>query len=314
MAVDAVSGVNGTTTTPAPSPTGEGGEKDYKQMTAKEILEAEKNGETIPPEILKWAQDNPDGDQTYMQATGGDSAAEETNDAVAYAELLDSAGMSLKEQCKIFTSISKVMEQRDLGNVTKMAPYTQQIPTDDESGDNSTNEVTTALGEITKEIKDSRKGLGGRAFFDGLKFFGALAQGVSGELDGIDDSLEAIQDVLNGTVKDAKQSKQYGEETVSLGKELKSHTKWWQFFGSRRRASKRAIEQGDLTIKMSERTNKLAQAIAKVNKVALGSTKENIDTVDEANAEVEGTEGGTEGTPEGGSTAASSSPDNGGNV
>lgn len=70
MAVDAVTGVTPTTTTPqAP---GDGGNTvDYTQMTPKEILEAKKNGETIPPEILKWAKENPDSKITYAESQGG---------------------------------------------------------------------------------------------------------------------------------------------------------------------------------------------------------------------------------------------------
>ena len=191
--------------------------------------------------------------------------------------------MSLKEQCKIFTQLSAEKETRDLQNVTKMAPYTQQVPTDEQSGNNTTSEVEKALGEINKEVKKSFRGIvGGKEFRDGLRFFSALKDGASGELTTINESLSEIQDILDGTIADAKDSKQYGEETVVLGRELKSKTKGWQIFGSRRRAANKAIEQGNLTVKMSERTNKLAEAIAKDNGIALKQTGNNINTVNGA--------------------------------
>ena len=187
--------------------------------------------------------------------------------------------MSLKEQCKIFTDLSAQKETRDLQNVTKMAPYTQQVPTDDQTGAKGTSEVSKAFAEIKQGIKF--KGFfGGKEFFDGIRFYQALQEGTSNELDTIDYSLEAIQSVLDGAISDAQDSKQYGEETANLGRELKSHTKWWQFGGSRRKAAKKAIEQGKLTVKMSERTDKLAQAIAKDNGVALKNSKDNIKQVD----------------------------------
>lgn len=278
MAVDAVTGVTPTTTTPQAR--GDGGNTvDYTKMTPKEILEAEKNGETVPPEILKWAKENADSKITYAESQGGGkTGAAEENDAVAYSELLDSVGVSLKEQCKMFTKISAFMERRDLQNVTKMAPYTQQVPTDEQSGNNTTSEVEKALGEINKEVKKSFRGIvGGKEFRDGLRFFSALKDGASGELTTINESLSQIQDILDGSIADAKESKQCGDETIKLGKELKSNSKWWRF--GKKRVASRAIEQGDLTVKMSERTNKLAEAIAKDNGIALKQTGDNINTV-----------------------------------
>lgn len=279
MAVQAVSGVSETPVT-GNMPPAEGGQKDYTKMTPKEILEAEKNGETIPTKILAWAKENPDGKDTYEKANPNGQGAEE-NDAVAYQASLEEQGMSLKEQCKIFTDLSAQKETRDLQNVTKMAPYTQQVPTDDQTGAKGTLEVSKAFAEINKEISSSFVLFSSnKNFKDGLRFYKALQEGTSNELDTIDYSLEAIQSVLDGAISDAQDSKQYGEETANLGRELKSHTKWWQFGGSRRKAAKKAIEQGKLTVKMSERTDKLAQAIAKDNGVALKNSKDNIKQVD----------------------------------
>ena len=279
MAVQAVSGVSEIPVT-GNMPSAEGGQKDYTKMTPKEILEAEKNGETIPPKILAWAKENPDGKDTYEKANPNGQGAEE-NDAVAYQASLEEQGMSLKEQCKIFTDLSAQKETRDLQNITKMAPYTQQVPTDDQTGAKGTSEVSKAFAEIKKEISSSFVLFSSnKNFKDGLRFYKALHEGTSNDLDTIDYSLEAIQSVLDGAISDAQDSKQYGEETANLGRELKSHTKWWQFGGSRRKAAKKAIEQGKLTVKMSERTDKLAQAIAKDNGVALKNSKDNIKQVD----------------------------------
>ena len=296
MAVQAVSGVSETPVT-GNMPPAEGGQKDYTKMTPKEILEAEKNGETIPTKILAWAKENPDGKDTYEKANQNGQGAEE-NDAVAYQASLEEQGMSLKEQCKIFTDLSAQKETRDLQNITKMAPYTQQVPTDDQTGAKGTSEVSKAFAEINKEISSSFVLFSSnKNFKDGMKFYKALQEGTSNELDTIDYSLEAIQSVLDGAIGDAQDSKQYGEETVNLGRELKSHTKWWQFGGSRRKAAKKAIEQGKLTVKMSERTDKLAQAIAKDNGVALKNSKDNIKQVDLSVLQDEGqkTTGGSSG-------------------
>ena len=296
MAVQAVSGVSETPVT-GNMPPAEGGQKDYTKMTSKEILEAEKNGETIPPKILAWAKENPDGKDTYEKANPNGQGVEE-NDAVAYQASLEEQGMSLKEQCQIFTDLSAQKETRDLQNITQMAPYTQQVPTDDQTGGVDTSEVSKAFEEINKEIMSSFKIFSSnKGFKDSVRFYQALHEGTSNELDTIDYSLEAIQSVLDGAIGDAKDSRQYGEETVNLGRELKSHTKWCQFKGSRRKAAKKAIEQGEMTVKMSERTDKLAQAIAKDNGVALNNSKENIKVVKDATVEPPEDNGETNPTP-----------------
>lgn len=285
MAVQAVDKVSETTPVVSNDTTTSPEKKDYTNMTAKEILNAEKAGESIPAEILSWAKENPDSKETYKASQGESAQAKEENDAVAYRTSMEEDGMSLKEICKQFTQMSAQKENRDLQNVSKMAPYTQQVPTDNQNGNNATSEVKNAISEIAKEILSKktvlRLSLGIKA--DELKFFDALKQENSNELTTIDDSLESIQDILNGVISDAKESKQYGEETKKIGQEYKSNTKWIRF--KQRRIAKQAIEQGDNTVKMSERTDKLAQAIAKDNGVALNNSKNNIQTVEQANIE-----------------------------
>lgn len=313
MAVDAVSGVGPTTTTPD-SGGGDNSrifisEDTLKKMTAKEIMDGYNTQNwAVPDKILAWAQQelqtNPDSKITYGESgAGGDGGVGgESNDAVDYQATLDEQGMSLKEQCKEFTRLSAEKETRDLDNITKIAPYAKDIPQDETDGNNGESEVSKVLKEIHKDMVRAFQvsfGVVGKDFKEGQKFFKAFQKGTNDELIEIDDSLEAMQDALSGALSDAKDSKQYGEKTIELGKELKSHTKFWQVFGSRRKAAKQAIEQGDKTVKMAERTDKLATAIAKDNDVALDSLQQNIKAVDETKPDEGGGEGGgdTSGTP-----------------
>jgi len=119
---------------------------------------------------------------------------------------------------------------------------------------------------------------------EGIKFFDALKQGTSNELGGITESLSEMQAVVSETIGEAKESKDYGTETVTVGKEMKSHTKWWQFFGSRRKAANGAIEQGNKTVAMSQNTTKLAEAIKKDNSSAFESVNQNQQAVSSAEA------------------------------
>lgn len=290
MAVDAVNGINETTPSTTVENGGSPGSRNYNNMTAREILDAEKAGETVPAEILTWAKENPDSKETYgnVQGETGDETSEA--DTVSYRESMEEQGMSLKQMCKQFTQMSSQKENRDLQNVTKMAPYIPQVPTDEQNGNDATSEVQVAMDEITKEIlnKDNWKLKGFSFKNDGLKFFQALKQGNSGELNYIDDSLESIQNVLNEAISGAKDSKQCGNEAIQTGQEYKSSLRRIRFLA--RRVANKAIEQGENTVKMAERTDKLAQAIAKDNNVALKNTKDNITAVEEA--EIPGVEQG----------------------
>lgn len=280
MAVQAVDGVKETTPAVTTEESNTPGKKDYSNMTAKEIINADKAGETVPAEILSWAKENPDSKDTYKTAQGGAGAQQEENDAVAYRMSMEEEGTSLKDMCKQFTQMSAQKEERDLKNVGTMGGLTGKIPVDDQNGINAATEVSDALNEIAK---DSFKNFNFKKMKEGIKFFDALKQGNSNELNTIDDSLESIQDVLNGIISDAKDSKQYGDETVKVGKEFKSSTKWWKF--KNRRVAKKAIEQGENTVKMSERTDKLAQALSKANGAALSNSKNNMQTVEQAELE-----------------------------
>lgn len=280
MAVQAVDKVSETTPVVSNDTTTNPEKKDYTNMTAKEILNAEKAGESIPTEILSWAKENPDSKETY-KASQGESGQATEKDTVSYKTDLEDAGFDIEAQCMILRSLSAKMEQRDLGNVQKMSPYVQQVPNDEQSGDNTTSEVNKALNEISNSMS------GGKTFskkgIQKIMFYKALNSKASDELNNIEFSLEDIQKVLDVSISCAKESKQAGADAKQAGEELKSSSKWWRF--GKKAKAKKTIEQGELTERMSASTKKLAEAIAKDNNVALSGTKNNIQTVEQANIE-----------------------------
>lgn len=280
MAIQAVNGVTDATPITVDETGLNNGQKDYTKMTAKEIIEANKNGETVPANILSWAEENPESKTTFAESQQDGGIAGEETDTVSYKDELENSGYSLRQQSQILTALSRKMEERDLNNITKMGPYMQQVPTDEQTGDSSTNEVTKALDEISKDMKGGSffSRAGRNNLIERAKFYKALNEGTSGELDVIDFSLEEIQSVLDRALSQSKESKQAGSDSIEAGQELKSESKWFRF--RQRKIANKAIEQGDKTVKMSERTDKLAQAVAKDNGVALKSTKDNIQTVE----------------------------------
>lgn len=299
MAVDAVNGVNSNSAVSSTNSTSEVtdasrvtiSEATLAKMTAKEIIDGYNHQSwAVPDNILSWAQNeyqtNPDSKVTFGESGNSvDTVNGTQTDVVSYRESMEADGLSLKEQCNQLASLSAQMEVTDLNNITKIAPYSTIVPTDQGDGNQGESEVSKVLSEFAKDMMK-----GGLFFFvtdkfkEGKKFFAALKKGTNDELGDINTELETMQAELNQTLSGAKQSKQTGIETIEAGKELKSHTKWWQFFGSRRRAAKKAIEQGDKTVKMSDRTSKFANAIAKDNNIALQSIQTNIQVVTAANA------------------------------
>ncbi len=280
MAVQAIEKVSETTPTGSNDTTLIPDKKDYTNMTAQEILNAEKAGETIPTEILSWAKENPDSKETYKSSQSGTSAEGE-QDNVSYKDSLENAGFSIEMQCMILKGLSEIMEKRDLQNVQRMSPYIQQVPSDEQTGDNSTSEVSKALDEISNDMS------GGKLFSkknrQKIEFYIALNSQTSNELNEINFSLEEIQKVLEGTIVCTKESKQAGTGAQQAGEELKSSSKWWRF--GRKAKAKKTIEQGELTERMSDSTKKLAEAIAKDNNVALTRTQNNIQTVEQSKVE-----------------------------
>src|SRR5574344_865178 len=180
MAVQAVDKVTekpteSTTLTPDASTRSMHSDQEYAKMTASEIMEAYKTKNwAVPSKILTWAQaevkKDPNSKTKYGESSGG-----ATNDAVAYQETLEEQGMSLKEQCKQFTQLSSQKEVNDLSNVTKMAPFSQTIPTDQTGGDKGQSAVQQVLSGIVAEMTKgvfaffSSKGREDRKFFDALK-------------------------------------------------------------------------------------------------------------------------------------------------
>jgi len=214
--------------------------------------------------------------------------------------MMEEDGLSLKDQCKILRQISAAMEKNDLNNITMVAPYLQMIPTDETEGDNNELEVTKLFNEISGDM-------GKRSFFsddfhEGIKFFRAVSKGASDELGDISSDLETMQADLNKVINDARQSNATGTETVEAGKELKGSAKWWHF--GRKFAAKKAIEQGDNTVKMSDRASQFATAIANDTGVVIGAIQENIEIVETTGKvdDIEGEEPPVEPTDDDGTT------------
>ena len=255
-------------------------EKDYTNMTAVEIMTAINAGENVPAEIAQWAKDNPESNETYKSVQSVNTTEEQDN--ISYKDDLDNLGFSLEEQCIILKDLSERMENRDLKNVQRMSPYIQQVPNDEQSGDDTTSEVSNALVEISGIM--SGGGFFSKEREQKLEFYLALHSNAYQHLNDIDFSLEEIQKVLDTSIECTNESKQAGGDAIKAGEELKSSSKWWRF-GKKIKARK-AIKQGELTERMSDSTRILAEAIAKDNNIALSETKNNLQIVEQSSLDL----------------------------
>jgi len=299
LAVDAVSNPPIVTEPQVSEP--DGGTPNYNSMTAAEILDAYNNkGLAVPKAVLEWAQftykNDPQSKVTYGES--GDNGETDGNDAISYQLQLEEEGTSLKEQCKIFTELSAQKEERDLQNITKIAPYAQSILQGEFDGDTGESAVEQLFNEIRSDM-NAHFILSGKGRED-IKFFNAFSEGTLEDISTISDDLETMQAELAGTIAEAKDSKQHGEVTVALGKELKGHR--MSLFSRKARIGKRAINQGEKTIEMATKTDKFASAIAKDNNIAIESLKKNQDNID--NTGTTGGEAGAGGEPAGGTGGA----------
>ena len=322
------------------------GKEVFAQMTAQEILDAYNNeGLAVPKDVLEWAQATIDADPNSTVKYGeANPTGEQDNpqDAVSYVQAMQEEGMSLKQMCREMTDLSKEMEARDLNNVTQMSPFAGDILDNQSEGDSNEREVSKLMKELVDgAIKDWRP-WGGKNFKEDMRFFNALKAQKEENVEGLEVNLEDIESILNGSINDSNQSMEYGAETVALGQTLKHGASKAQkilagagiiagaiatgglmtigafiggaigalFGSSRKRIANKAIDQGNKTLEMGQKTNKLAVAIAKDNSIALQSLLGNETTIDQTGGEGEG--GGGD-NPDTGSGATQAAPTGGTN-
>lgn len=324
------------------------------QKTAAEIVEGyDKWMWQVPADILDWARKSVEADPeskiTYGEALESGQVGE-GSDAIDYQKMLEEEGMSLKEQCKVLTEISEGKEVRDLNNVTRMSPFAGDIMEGEQEGDGNESAVKQFYGELVKQAnEDGKKPMFLRsernAYNEDMRFFDALKGTSEENVEGIDESLEEISDVLSESLDNAKESKDYGEVTVATGLALKGKhnskvakimgisalgggigialggliSGLSSLFSSKRKVANKAIQQGNNTINMSEKTTQLATALAKDNNIALESLENNEANINNTGDDTSGgepTAGGESGGTTSGATSAggASSSAGGGSV
>ena len=105
---------------------------NWNSCTADEILNYEEEGQEVPEQYLKWAEEmaaamNVQDDVTYEMANGQVNEEEGgMNAAQTFRSELGDSGVSLKQQGQIFITESQDKEEQTLASIENMAPLLSQ--------------------------------------------------------------------------------------------------------------------------------------------------------------------------------------------
>ena len=267
---------------------------NWNSCTADEILSYEEDGQEVPEQYLKWAEEmaaamNVQDDVTYEMANGEvNEEAGGGNAAQNFRAELGDSGVSLKQQGEIFITESRDKEEQTLASIENMAPLLSQTQEINEEADQVAEETKTRLQEISDQInsqisdKDNFKTkiFGSREDKGELKGLqavaGALANAASAQLEGLNENLTEIQGTVNEGAAISQLSQDYGTETIAVGNELLGNKGGiagvmqdiGDFFGGlfggggKRKVGREAVQQGAETNTVGQQGAQIAQEAA----------------------------------------------------
>lgn len=299
---------------------------NWNTCTADEILSYEEEGQEVPEQYLRWAEEmsaamNVQDDVTYEMANGEVGEGENGNAAQNFRAELGDSGVSLKQQGQIFITESKDKEEQTLASIETMAPLLNQTQQINDEAQQVADETKTRLQEISDEINAQvaeknnlkTKIFGSREDKGELKGLqavaGALANAATAQLEGLNSELSDVQATVNEGATISQLSQDYGTETVSIGNELVGNKGGiagaiqdiGSFIGglfggnSKRKVGKEAIQQGTETITVGQQGAQIAQEAADANGVTIQTVgKEASDVSSSGNTDVGGGETGQE--------------------
>ncbi len=297
---------------------------NWNSCTADEILSYEEDGQEVPEQYLKWAEEmaaamNVQDDVTYEMANGEvNEEAGGGNAAQNFRAELGDSGVSLKQQGEIFITESRDKEEQTLASIENMAPLLSQTQEINEEADQVAEETKTRLQEISDQInsqisdKDNFKTkiFGSREDKGELKGLqavaGALANAASAQLEGLNENLTEIQGTVNEGAAISQLSQDYGSETIAIGNELLGNKGGiagvmqdiGDFFGGlfggggKRKVGREAVQQGAETNTVGQQGAQIAQEAADANGITIQNVGQEASSV--------GSEGNVDGGAEGG--------------
>ncbi len=273
---------------------------NWGSCTADEILSYEEEGQEVPEQYLRWAEEmsaamNVQDDVTYEMANGEVSEEGAGNSAQNFRAELGESGVSLKQQGQIFITESKDKEEQTLASIENMAPLLNQTQEINDDAEQIADQTKTQLQAISDQInaqiseKDNIKTkiFGSREDKGELKGLqavaGALANAANAQLEGLSDQLGDIQGIVNEGASVSQLSQDYGAETVAIGNELLGNKGGivgamqdiGNFFGGllglggKRKVGREAVQQGAETSTVGQQGAQIAQEAADANGVSI---------------------------------------------
>ena len=307
---------------------------NWNSCTADEILNYEEEGQEVPEQYLKWAEEmaaamNVQDDVTYEMANGQVNEEEGgMNAAQTFRSELGDSGVSLKQQGQIFITECQDKEEQTLASIENMAPLLSQSEEINEEASQLADQTKSRLQEISDQInaqvseKNTVKTrfLGSNEDKGELKGLqavaGALANAASAQLEGLNENLTDIQGVVNEGAAISQLSQDYGTETVAIGNELLGNKGGFAGFiqdigdffgglfggGGKRKVGRQAVQQGTETNTVGQQGAQIAQEAADATGITIQNVgKEASGVASEGNVDTGtgGNEGGNEAPPTG---------------
>lgn len=213
---------------------------NWKQCTADEIIDYQGQGQDVPTQFLRWAQDmaamaNAPDDVTYEMANSPEQLSQQEEEALNVAQLqrqqMTESGTGLKEQGRTFTGESKQAETDTATMISSMNNVTarsEAIATEAAAKTAQTVESTQSIkAEYDKLIERSKSDTAEKLtnseqqrlvmLGQQLNKFGTNAQS---ELQNMGIELAALDSTINQGTGISQNATNYGVETVDIGLQL----------------------------------------------------------------------------------------------
>lgn len=219
---------------------------DWKGCTSDEIIEYEKEGQEVPDYILQWAKEfaklqNAPDDITYEMAMGATTLAavngnqqaqqdenenseEETNSAAAIREQMNTEGVSLRNQAKTFRSYSSQYTDEIKNMMDMMEQYLAESEAAESNAQATKDSILSQIQALIASQKDNKLG-GTEGAVEAARIDRQIKSVGQTGLSSIEaDAIPIENTSTNITAAEftSLTGRQFGNETVSIGNELKS--------------------------------------------------------------------------------------------
>ncbi len=258
---------------------------DWRKLTAKEIIKYDNQGVEVPTQYLQWAiqfrndvEAAANDETTYEMANSNtqtsaesaeipvDSAEDENSEpektaAQSKREGLEDAGVSLRNQARIFTGDSKEAAKASIESAALMENITDQSNNEIQNLENYMNALMVKINEAQTELKAEVANVNsGDNNTSGIGKINKLQQqieryGGEGQSNIADTELQltGYSSIINDQSSVVLNGLDFGSETIGVGNDLLTSIKGFFLFNIMDYiVGKRAVKAGETAVGTSE--------------------------------------------------------------